>query len=107
MLKHFTNDNFAGEVLEASKTKPVLVDFFATWCGPCQMQAPIIEEVAAAAGDTAVVGKLNTEEAMQVAQTYGVMSIPTLIIFKDGQEAKRLVGVQLKDELLAELKNLS
>lgn len=107
MLKHFTDDNFQAEVIEQSKTKPVLVDFFATWCGPCQMQAPIIAEVAEAAGAQAAVGKLDTEAAMQTAQTYNVMSIPTIIIFKDGKEAKRFVGVQLKDELLAELKNLA
>jgi thioredoxin 1 len=106
-MLNFTDDNFASEVLEASQHKPVLVDFFATWCGPCQLQAPIIAEVAEAAGSQAVVGKLNTEEAMKTAQDYGVMSIPTLIIFKGGKEAKRLVGVQMKDELLAELKNLA
>ncbi len=107
MTKHFTDDNFAAEAIEASKAKPVLVDFFAVWCGPCQMQAPIIEEVAETIGDKAVVGKLNTEEAMKTAETYNVMSIPTLIIFKDGKEAKRFVGVQMKDDLLAELKNLA
>jgi thioredoxin 1 len=107
MVQHFTDDNFATEVLEASKTKPVLVDFFATWCGPCQMQAPILEETATAIGDKAVIGKLNTEEAMKTAQEYGVMSIPTLLIFKDGKEAKRFVGVQMKDDLISELKGLS
>jgi len=107
MTKHFTDDNFQSEAIEASKTKPVLVDFFATWCGPCQMQAPIIEATAEAVGDKAVVGKLNTEEAMKIAQDYGVMSIPTLIIFKDGKEARRFVGVQMKDDLLAELNNLA
>jgi thioredoxin 1 len=107
MLKHFTDDNFATEVIEASKTKPVLVDFFASWCGPCQLQAPILEETDAAIGDTAIIGKLDTEEAMATAGTYGVMSIPTLLIFKNGKEAKRFVGVQLKDDLLAELKNLA
>jgi thioredoxin 1 len=103
MLKHCTDDNFTAEVLEASKAKPVLVDFFATWCGPCQMQAPILEETATAVGDQAIIGKLNTEEAMKTAQEYGVMSIPTLLIFKDGKEAKRFVGVQMKDDLISEL----
>jgi len=107
MVKHFTDDNFATEVLEASKTKPVLVDFFATWCGPCQMQAPILEEAATAIGDKAVVGKLNTEEAPKTAGDFGVMSIPTLLIFKDGKEAKRFVGVQMKDDLVSELSNLA
>lgn len=103
MVKHFTDDNFASEVLEASKTKPVLVDFFATWCGPCQMQAPILEETATAIGDKAVVGKVNTEEAPKTAGDFGVMSIPTLLIFKDGKEVKRFVGVQMKDDLVSEL----
>ncbi len=107
MLKHFTDDNFASEVLEASKTKPVLVDFFATWCGPCQMQAPILEQVAETIGDKAVVGKLNTEEAMKTAGEFEVMSIPTLLIFKNGQEVKRFVGVQIKDDLVSELNQLA
>lgn len=107
MLKHFTDDNFSAEVLEASKTKPVLVDFFATWCGPCQMQVPILEEVATTIGDKAVVGKLNTEEAMKTAEAYGVMSIPTLLIFRHGKEAKRFVGVQMKDDLVSELSHLA
>ena len=106
MLKHFTDDNFQSEAIETSKTKPVLVDFFATWCGPCQMQAPIIEELAETIGDQAAVGKLDTEQAAATAGQYGVMSIPTLIIFKDGREAKRFVGVQLKEDLLAELNKL-
>jgi thioredoxin 1 len=107
MTKHFNDDNFQTEVIEASKTKPVLVDFFAVWCGPCQMQAPIIDEVAEAIGDKAVVGKLNTEDAVKASEDLNVMSIPTLIIFKDGKEAKRFVGIQMKDDLLAELKNLA
>ena len=107
MLKHFTDDNFVSEVIEASKSKPVLVDFFAVWCGPCQMQAPILEETATAIGDKAIIGKLNTEEAMKTASEFGVMSIPTLLIFRDGQEAKRFVGVQMKDDLIAELNKLA
>jgi thioredoxin 1 len=106
MVKHFTDENFASEVLEASKTKPVLVDFFATWCGPCQMQAPILEEVATAIGDKAMVGKVNTEEAPKTAGDFGVMSIPTLLIFRNGKEVKRFVGVQMKDDLVSELSHL-
>ena len=103
MSVQFTDANFATEAIEASKTKPVLVDFFAVWCGPCQMQAPIIDQVAEAMGDKAVVGKLNVDEAGAVAQAYGVMSIPTLILFKDGKEVKKFVGVQMKDNLIREI----
>lgn len=107
MSQVFTDANFASEVIEASKVKPVLVDFFATWCGPCQMQGPIIDQVSEAIGTKAVVGKVNVDEAGQTAQQYGVMSIPTLIIFKDGKELKKFVGVQMKDDLLAELNSAS
>ncbi len=104
MTKHFDDANFQVEVIEASKTKPVLVDFFATWCGPCKMQAPIIDEVAELMGETAVVGKLDTEVAPESAGKYGVMSIPTLIIFKDGEVKETLVGMQPKDGLVDTLK---
>jgi thioredoxin 1 len=96
----FTNENFQKEAIEASKEKPVLVDFFASWCGPCKMQAPIIDEVAKEVGDKAVVGKLNTEEAQEVAGKYGVMSIPTLIIFRNGEPAETMVGMQPKEGLI-------
>lgn len=103
MAQHFTDDNFEAEVIEASKIKPVLVDFYAEWCGPCKMQGPIIDEVASEIGDQAVVGKLNTEQAQATAAKYGVMSIPTLIIFRHGQPAHTYVGVQPKDTLMAGL----
>ncbi|MFH0951464.1 MAG: thioredoxin [bacterium] len=105
MLKQFTDDNFATEVLAVSQDKPVLVDFFATWCGPCKMQMPIVEDVAKEIGESAVVGALNVETAEATAQEYGVMSIPTLIVFKAGQPVKTLVGVQTKQTLLQELKS--
>jgi thioredoxin 1 len=101
MIKHFTDENFAAEVIEASKQKPVLVDFYASWCGPCKMQGPIIDEVAIAAGDKAVVGKLDTETAGGTAVKYGVMSIPNLMLFKNGQVVENLVGLQSKENLLA------
>lgn len=99
MIKHFTKDNFSTEVLEASKTQPVLVDFFATWCGPCQAQGPIIEELAKDMEGKAVVGKIDTDQNLELARQYGIMSIPTIIIFRDGQPAERLVGVQQKLDL--------
>ena len=100
-----SDSNFTEEVIN-EKEKPVLVDFWAPWCGPCQMMGPIIEEVAKEAEDFAKVGKLNVDENPGTAGQYGIMSIPTLIIFKNGQPAKQLVGVQSKEALLAELKSV-
>ncbi|MBU4216681.1 thioredoxin [Candidatus Parcubacteria bacterium] len=104
MTKQFTDDNFQTEVIEASKVKPVLIDFFAVWCGPCKMQGPIIDEVAELMGDKAVVGKLNTDESQATAIKYGVMSIPTLMIFKDGALKETMVGMQPKTGLIELLK---
>ena len=100
----FTDANFEAEVL--SSDKPVLVDFFADWCGPCKMQAPIIEEIATEIGDKAKVGKLDVDVNSQTAQKYSVMSIPTLIIFKDGKEVEKMMGVQTKDSLIDKLNKL-
>lgn len=103
MFKHFTDDNWQIEVIEASKHKPVLVDFFAAWCGPCKMQAPIVAQVAEELRDQAVVGSLDTEASPNMAMQYGVMSIPTLIIFRHGQVQKTFIGVQPKDILVKAL----
>ena len=97
MTQEFTQDSFATDVIEASKNKPVLVDFFASWCGPCQIQGPIVDEVSDEVGETAIVGKLNTENAMDVARQFGIMSIPTIIVFRNGQPAERFTGVQEKE----------
>ncbi|MBP6943190.1 MAG: thioredoxin [Candidatus Buchananbacteria bacterium] len=97
----FTDANFEAEVLKSDK--PVLVDFYAEWCGPCKLQDPIVEEVAEALGDTAVVGKLDVD-ANTVAQRYGVMSIPTLMIFKNGEPVETMVGVHTKEALVEKLK---
>ena len=99
MAKEFTDANFQSEVIEASKSKPVLVDFYAAWCGPCKMQGPIVEELSGEISDKAIVGKLDTEANQQTAMQYGVMSIPTLIIFKDGKPAETMVGLQPKESL--------
>lgn len=104
MEKKFNDANFDADVIEASKEKPVLVDFYADWCAPCKMQGPIIEDVAKEIGDEASVGKLNTEEAMETASKYGIMSIPTLLVFRNGQVAEQLVGVQPKEGLIEVLK---
>ena len=93
----FTTDNFEEEVLKSDV--PVLVDFWATWCGPCQMQGPVVEQVAEEMAGTVKVGKLNVDEEGSVAQQYGVMSIPTLIVFKNGKEAGRAVGYQTMEQL--------
>jgi len=99
-----TDANFDSEVLK--NNKPVLVDFWAVWCTPCQMQGPIVEEVAKAMGSKAKVGKLNVDENPAMAQKFSVMSIPTLMIFKGGTVVKQFVGVQSKETLLSELNKL-
>ena len=91
-----TTDNFEKEVLQSEV--PVLVDFWAVWCGPCQMQGPVIEEAAEAYPEIKVV-KLNVDEQGAVAQKYGVMSIPTLIVFKGGEIYKKAVGFHSLEEI--------
>lgn len=93
----FTTDNFETEVLKSEV--PVLVDFWATWCGPCQMQGPVVEQAAEEMAGNVKVGKLNVDEEGSIAQQYGVMSIPTLIVFKNGKEVGRAVGFQTMEQL--------
>ncbi len=94
-----SSENFEKEVLKSEK--PVLVDFYADWCGPCNAMAPVIEELATELEEKAKVGKINVDENSDIAVEYNVMSIPTLIIFKNGKEEKRLVGLRDKEELLS------
>ena len=94
-----SSENFEKEVLKSEK--PVLVDFYADWCGPCNAMAPVIEELATELDGKAKVGKINVDENSDIAVKYNVMSIPTLIIFKNGKEEKRLVGLRDKEELLS------
>ena len=91
-----TKENFQAEITKSDK--PVLVDFWAVWCGPCQMMAPILHELEAEMPDVQI-GKVNVDEQMDLAHQFRVVSIPTLIIFKNGQEVQRMVGVTSKEEL--------
>lgn len=94
---HLTKENFEKEVLQAKE--PVLVDFWASWCGPCQMVGPIVEEVAGEVTD-AKICKVDVDDQPELARQFRVMSIPTLMVFKDGQTVKREVGAKSKAELL-------
>lgn len=96
-----TTDNFEQEVLHADQK--VLVDFYADWCGPCKMMSPVIEEIASEVSDVKVC-KLNIDENIEIAQRYGVMSIPTFLIFEKGELAAKTMGAQPKDELVGLLK---
>lgn len=94
---HLTDENFAKEVLEYKGV--VLVDFWAPWCGPCRMLGPVIEELAAEYESKAKICKINTDEAPEKSVQYKIASIPTLMLFKDGQLVKQMVGLQSKEEL--------
>ncbi len=96
-----SDDSFAEDVL-ASNT-PVLVDFWATWCGPCRMVAPVLEEIASEKAGTLTVAKLDVDANPSTARDFQVVSIPTLILFKDGQPVKRIVGAKGKAALLREI----
>jgi thioredoxin 1 len=100
-ITHLTEATFAEEI--GSSDLPVVVDFWAEWCGPCKMIAPILEEIAAEQEGRLRIAKLNVDEHPGPARQFGVMSIPTLIVFKDGQEAKRIVGAKGKPQLLEDL----
>ena len=102
MELNLNSENFENEVLNSER--PVLVDFYADWCGPCKMMEPVIEEIAEELKDIAKVGKINVDENQDLSMQYNVMSIPTLIIFKEGKEVERLVGVRDKSELLSYFK---
>ncbi len=103
MAKPFpvTDESFETDVLDSDK--PVLVDFWAEWCGPCKMIAPIVDELAEEYEDRLAVAKLDADENPNTMQAYGVMGIPTLILFKDGEAVERIVGYMSKERLLDRL----
>ena len=92
-----TKDTFETEVLQVEK--PVLVDFWAVWCGPCQMVGPVLEEIAEERDDV-VIGKVNVDEEQELAAQFGVMSIPTMILFKGGEAVNKIVGAMPKESIL-------
>ncbi len=97
LVKEATDSNFEVDVLGSDK--PVLVDFWAEWCGPCRMIAPSVEAVAEQYGDKAGVYKMNVDENMNVPQRFGIRGIPTLILFKNGQEQERIVGAVSREAI--------
>ena len=98
----FTDNNFEEEVLKSDKK--VLVDVFATWCGPCKMMSPVIDEIAEEMGESVKVGKVDSDENPEIAEKYGIMSIPTIMVIDNGKVTKTFVGVTPKEEIIAALK---
>ena len=95
-------DNTFDEQVKSSST-PVLVDFWAEWCGPCKMVAPILDEIASERSGAITIAKLNVDDNIRTAQRFEVMSIPTMILFKDGEPVMRIVGAKSKSALLADI----
>ena len=96
-VKTLTDATFDSDLAEAAL--PMIVDFWAPWCGPCRMVGPVVEEIAGDHADKVVVGKLNVDENPATASKFGIMSIPTIILFKDGQPAKKVIGARPKADL--------
>lgn len=104
MTTQFTESNFEQEVLQSDV--PVVVDFYADWCGPCKMMSPVVEKLADTYADKVKIGKLNTDEAQSLAAKYGVMSIPNIVFFKNGEVVDRQVGAVPQAVLEDKIKNL-
>ena len=103
MIKIFKEDSFDDEVYKSEN--PVLVDFYADWCGPCKMMAPIVDQIAEEYNGQITVGKCNIDENMKIAQKHKILSIPTLLLFNQGEVVETLVGARTKNELKEVLKN--
>ena len=99
LIEHLTVQNFAHK----TKSGVVLVDFWAAWCMPCKMMAPILNDVAAATEGSAKIYKLNVDEQQEIAAKYGIRNIPTMILFKDGKEVERIIGVKPKDVIVSSI----
>ncbi len=99
-VKTLTDATFDTEVADADT--PMIVDFWAPWCGPCRMVGPVIDEIAQEHADKVCVGKVNVDENPAIAQKFGIMSIPTIILFKDGEPAKKVIGARSKADFLRE-----
>lgn len=97
----FTDSNFDAEVIKSDKT--VIVDFYAEWCGPCKMMSPVIDKIAEELGETVKVGKVNSDENIELVERYEIMSIPTIMIFKNGEISKKFIGFTSKDEIIEAL----
>lgn len=100
-ILHFNEDSLK-ESLQSKKK--VLVDFFATWCGPCKMLSPILEEIRNELGDDIIIGKVDVDENFDLARSYGIMSVPTLLLFVGGEESKRIIGLKSKQDILNMIK---
>lgn len=103
MIKIFKEDSFDDEVYKSEN--PVLVDFYADWCGPCKMMSPIVDQIAEEYNGQITVGKCNIDENMKIAQKHKILSIPTLLLFNQGEVVETLVGARTKNELKEVLKN--
>jgi thioredoxin 1 len=103
--KAVTDATFVSEVVESSKSKPVLVDFWATWCGPCKMLSPLVEQIAGENPDKLTVVKMDVDENNNTSSQFGIMSIPTLILFKDGKPVKQMVGYMPKERILSQIQD--
>ncbi|MFC1721538.1 thioredoxin [Patescibacteria group bacterium] len=103
MPKNVSDQNFEEEVIKLSHNKPVMVDFWAAWCGPCRAMAPILDETADELGESAVVAKLNVDENPEMVAKYEIQSIPSLKVFREGEIVDEMVGIQSKDAMIAKI----